>query len=197
MAFTAFCGMQMVACGSLSVIAVAAMAQREPVLIFDDETGKTVELDLRGSRAEVLARLPQEPEEISVPQRGRPRLGVVAREVTLLPRHWQWLNDQPGGASVTLRKLVEQARKQNEGADRTRHSHEAAYRFLSAVAGNLPGYEESLRALFANDAAGFATRAAPWPEDVRRYAMQLGFGADARIPVAPDGESGNPPPRVV
>ncbi len=72
--------------------------------------------------------------------RGRPKLGVVAREVTLLPRHWDWLNAQPGGASVALRKLVEQARRANGDADRARAAREAAYHFMSAMAGDLPAF---------------------------------------------------------
>jgi uncharacterized protein len=98
---------------------------------------------------------------------------VVAREVTLLPRHWDWLAGQPGGASVTLRKLVEQARKDNEGKDRLRRAREAAYRFLSAMAGNLPGFEEAARALFAGDRDRFAAIVAPWPQDVREHAVKL------------------------
>ena len=102
-----------------------------------------------------------------------PELGVVAREVTLLPRHWDWLAGQPGGASVTLRKLVEQARKDNEGKDRLRRAREAAYRFLSAMAGNLPGFEEAARALFAGHRDRFAAVVAPWPQDVREHAVKL------------------------
>ena len=92
----------------------------------------------------------------------------MAREVTLLPRHWDWLNSQPGGASVALRKLVEEARRTHAGKDRVRQSQEAAYRFMSAVAGNLPGFEEATRALFAANAARFDEEVARWPADVPR-----------------------------
>ena len=105
--------------------------------------------------------------------RGRPKLGVVAREITLLPRHWDWLAAQPGGASATLRRLVENAKRDGGAEGRRRAAREAAYRFLSAVAGNLPGYEEALRALFAGDAARFETQMADWPKDVRAYALRL------------------------
>ncbi len=108
---------------------------------------------------------------------GRPRLGVVAREVTLLPRHWEWLGGQPGGASVALRKLVEQARKANGGRDRQRRAQEAAYRFMSALAGDLAGFEEAIRALFAGDRARFDQLVAPWPVDVGEYARRLGARA--------------------
>ena len=109
---------------------------------------------------------------------GRPRLGVVAREVTLLPRHWQWLGEQPGGASVTLRKLVDEARRANEGKDRLRRARESAYRFMSAVAGNLPGFEEAIRALFGANHAQFAQSIEPWPHGVRDHARKL---ADAAL----------------
>ncbi|MNV41248.1 hypothetical protein D3C71_1328790 [compost metagenome] len=100
---------------------------------------------------------------------------MVPREVTLLPRHWDWLAAQPGGASVALRKLVEQARRDNEAQDQTRQRQEAAYRFMSAMTGNLPGFEEATRALYASDRERFAQCIAAWPEDVRDYAVRLGW----------------------
>ncbi len=150
-----------------------------PVLIFDDATSELVEIDFRGTVGEVLSRLSPvvTEEEVSPRRPGRPRLGVVAREVTLLPRHWEWLNSQPGGASVALRKLVEEARRSSEGKDRVRRSQEAAYRFLSAMAGNEPGYEEALRALFAGDRARFDALAESWPPDVRDHARMLAAAA--------------------
>ncbi|WP_428990320.1 DUF2239 family protein [Methylocapsa aurea] len=105
--------------------------------------------------------------------RGRPKLGVVAREITLLPRHWDWLAAQPGGASAALRRLVETARREGGTDGRQRAAREAAYRFLSAVAGDLPGYEEALRALFSGDAARFEAQMTEWPKDVRAYALRL------------------------
>ena len=103
----------------------------------------------------------------------RPKLGVIAREVTLLPRHWEWLSSQPGGASVALRKLVEEARRANAGRDRIRQAQEAAYRFVSVLAGNLPGFEEACRALFAGDAARFDSLVQGWPAGVRNHAQRL------------------------
>ena len=137
--------------------------------IFDAETSKPIDVDWRGDADDVVARL--QPAETGPPVRGRPRLGVVAREVTLLPRHWEWLAEQPGGASVTLRRLVEQARREG-GGDR-RRAQESAHRFMTAMAGDESGYEEALRALFANDAARFETFTATWPEDVREHARAL------------------------
>jgi hypothetical protein len=158
---------------------------QEPVLIFDDATSRVVDVDLRGTVEEVVARLgpgsgggepvsagaAPEPEGPRGP--GRPKLGVVAREVTLLPRHWEWLNSQPGGASVALRKLVEQARRANEGKDRVRQAQEAVYRFMSAMAGNQPGYEEAIRALYAQEQARFDGLIQPWPADVRDHVRKL------------------------
>ncbi len=165
------------------------------VLVFDHATARPVEFDMRGTVDDVLARL--EPAARAddagngLPTRprgpGRPKLGVTAREVTLLPRHWDWLAAQPGGASVTLRKLVEAASRAAEGPDRRRGAQEAAYRFMSAVAGDVPGFEEATRALFAVDAGRFAALTQPWPADVRDFARELAdaaFGA-ASPPAGP------------
>src|SRR3954468_17816734 len=161
--FTAFEGSRRIASGDLAQVAlktkeVIDRGEQAPVLIFDDVTSEQIEVDFRGTPEEVLKRLagatevtPTHPAGEARRGPGRPRLGVVAREVTLLPRHWDWLNGQPGGASVALRKLVEQARRENEGKDRARRAREATYRFMSAMAGNLPGFEEASRALFAGD----------------------------------------------
>lgn len=191
---TAFAGHRILAAGALADVALAvkrALAPRsnDPILVFDDLSGKQVDLDLRGDDAAVAERhrapadaappAPEAPdaaaEETQPRGRGRPKLGVVAREVTLLPRHWDWLAAQPGGASVVLRKLVEQARRDNESADRRRQRQEAAYRFMSAMAGNLPGFEEATRALYAEDRERFAAQVASWPQDVRGYALGLAW----------------------
>ncbi len=173
---TAFDGFRMLASGALPVVAVAVRhaigtGATGPLLTFDDATGKVIDLDVRGTNAEIAAR---HAAQLDDPRgRGRPKLGVVAREVTLLPRHWDWLAAQPGGASVALRKLVEDARRGGGGAVQRRAATDAAYRFLSALAGDLPGYEEAIRALFANDAEGFARQITAWPADVRGYAAKL------------------------
>ena len=174
--YTAFDGLRLLAAGPLAEVAIAVQRAGEagaagPVLTFADATGKPVDLDLRGSDAEIAARLATPPEAPRGP--GRPKLGVQAREVTLLPRHWDWLAAQPGGASVALRKLVDEARRNGGAAEQTRAAREAAYRFMSALAGDLPGYEEAIRALFAGDAEGFARQTENWPADVRGYAAKL------------------------
>ena len=154
---------------------------RAPVLIFDDVTSELIEVDFRGTAESVLKRLSEGKSEPAIETTarpvGRPKLGVVAREVTLLPRHWDWLNTQPGGASVALRKLVEQARRMNGDKDRIRRAQEAAYRFMSAMAGNELGFEEATRALFAGNPARFEEQIQSWPIGVRDHAKKLAAGA--------------------
>lgn len=166
---TAFIGQQRFASGTPEQVAAAmAAADRKDsmFLVFDDQTGRQVEIDTRVVNLD----LPEEPRG-----RGRPKLGVIAREVTLLPRHWDWLVTQPGGASVALRKLVEEARKASGDKDRIRQAQESAYWFMSSIAGNLPGFEEASRALFAYDRRRFSKLVAGWPEDIRDHAVKLAF----------------------
>jgi hypothetical protein len=175
---TAFAGSQRIATGDLAQVTLSAKAfadrgETAPVLAFDDATGHPVELDLRGSVDDVLHRLAHRTPVPPPRAPGRPKLGVVAREVTLLPRHWEWLASQPGGASVALRKLVEDARRSNEGRDSVREAQEAVYRFTSAMAGNLPDFEEATRALFANDPKRFAELIAAWPADLRDHTARM------------------------
>lgn len=166
--YVAFNGDRLVARGT----AAATMAALEPlagdeaqILIFADETSEIVEWQRLAWLAREAAGAP--PTERRGP--GRPRLGVVAREVTLLPRHWEWLAAQPGGASVALRKLIDQARHANEEGDRKRLARDRAYKLMSALAGDRPHYEEALRALYAGDREKFGAEIAPWPKDVRDY----------------------------
>jgi hypothetical protein len=186
--FTAFAGFRRLASGSLADVALALKkasrtAGTEPIVVFDDSNGRSIDLELRGTERETVALLralapnleaaADEP-PVSEPRgRGRPRLGVVAREVTLLPRHWEWLGSQPGGASVALRKLVEQARRAGGDSDRRRAARDAAYHFMSAMAGNLPGFEEASRALFADDHRRFGELIAAWPGDIRDHIVKL------------------------
>jgi hypothetical protein len=186
---TAFAGSRQIASGDLQLVALKAWEaahsdQSAPLLVFDDSTSELIEMDFRGSSEALSDRLreierpaaPPIDSRISDETRrgpGRPRLGVVAREVTLLPRHWDWLGTQPGGASVALRKLVEQARKSNQSTDRLRHAQEAAYRFMSAMAGNEAGFEEAARALFAGNRELFSTHVDSWPSDVGNHAKKL------------------------
>ena len=182
---TAFAGPNRIASGELRHVALKArqaFASGRSVLVFEDASGRQVDLPLELPEGELLRRLGSPApaaEPASQPARGpgRPKLGVVAREVTLLPRHWDWLAAQPGGASVALRKLVEDARRVSANGDRRRAAQESAYRFMQAMAGDLPGYEDATRALFAGDFARFEEQTATWPDDVREHAALL--AADA------------------
>jgi hypothetical protein len=198
---TAFEGENRLISGPLVEVALAVKnrldsGSRIPILLFDDSTANMLELNLCGSKQEMIARLPEAVARLQQPvpqeaepersgRRGRPKLGVIGREITLLPRHWQWLDAQPGGASVALRKLVDQARRDSGDRDRRRAATEAAYRFVTAMAGDHEGYEEAVRALFAGDLKGFSERIAAWPADIRDYAIALAFAAESATSSAP------------
>ncbi|RJG07912.1 DUF2239 family protein [Noviherbaspirillum cavernae] len=190
---TAFIGTRRIVSGDLSAVAkqvktLVSDEEQAAVMIFDDTTCNRIEVDFRGTTDDVLNRLTRIATNASVdsstpvetaarPSRGRPKLGVVAREVTLLPRHWDWLSTQEGGASVALRKLVEQASRANADQDQMRQSREATYRFMSAMAGNYAGFEEATRALFANAPERFNAQIEQWPDDIRIHVQMLSRGA--------------------
>ncbi len=184
-AYTCFDGHRRLASGPLQSIAHVIKCVTEdgaagPILIFDDSTGRQIDIDIRGAGAPSAAPAKiAAPEEAGEPRgRGRPKLGVVAREVTLLPRHWEWLASQPGGASVALRKLVEQARRDHAERDSLRQAQERAYYFMSAMAGDFAGFEEAARALFANNDRKFRRIVGKWPNDVRDHVILLAYGAE-------------------
>jgi len=189
-AYIAFEEDRRIGSGDLREVARAARLAlgRHPnasILIFNGQTSAVVEVDFRGSVDDVLARIPHseppaadEVTSVAAPRGpGRPKLGVVAREITLLPRHWDWLAQQKGGASVVIRRLVDEARRNGDDGNRVRLAQEAAYRFMSVMAGNRPHYEEAIRALFANDAPRLATLIAEWPADVRDHVARLAQSA--------------------
>ncbi len=181
LACTAFDGVRRIASGSYVRVALAVKehVRAHPdgsVLIFDNATGEQIDFDLRGSDEDISGRLLKRflcaPQENRAP--GRPRIGVVAREITLLPRHWEWLAEQPGGASVTLRKLVEEARRAGDSSKaQLQKLHQRTYRFMSAIAGNLPKFEEASRSLFANDMPRLEDLISDWPADIRHHILQL------------------------
>ncbi|SNS15326.1 hypothetical protein SAMN06295912_10214 [Sphingomonas laterariae] len=169
--YTAFIQDMWIATGSRDEIVATLRTVPPPprasdLLVFDDASGRQIDFDLRESGEEADAPRP----------RGRPSLGVVAREVTLLPRHWDWLAAQPGGASAVLRRLVDEARKR-DGSGRA--GKDAAYHFLSAIAGDRPRFEEATRALYADDRDRFAALMADWPVGIRNHALALAFGGEA------------------
>ncbi len=178
---TAFKGPFLLKSGSRAEVALAMKHSGDlhTILAFDDATGRVIDFNVRGTDEDVAARYAP-PAPVGVPDapseprgRGRPKLGVVAREVTLLPRHWEWLASQPGGASVVLRRLVEQERRVGGAKQQRRAAQEAAYKFMSAIAGDMPGFEEATRALFADNRTRFEEQMADWPTDIRRYAIKL------------------------
>jgi hypothetical protein len=197
----AFVGTIRIAAGAPPDVARAAKraldgGEEAAILVFDSD-GRVVDLDFRGTEREVVDRVnversdggsptqadPSPYRESLTPRgRGRPKLGVVAREVTLLPRHWEWLAKQPGGASAAVRRLVDLARQTSVDKDRAREAKEVAYRFMSAMAGDAPGFEEATRALFAGNASRFAEMSDDWPADVREHARALAARAFGSSP---------------
>lgn len=190
----AFRGNRRITRGSLEDVALALRSRRpddgahDDFVVFDARSSARIDLDLRGTEQDVLARLETSIGGGASTKRrgpGRPRLGVVSREVTLLPRHWAWLCEQPGGASATLRKLVDRARRETDGSART--AQDGAYRFMTAMAGNEPGYEEALRALYRGDREAFEAAIEGWPPDVRDHSREL--AGPALSPTPADAES--------
>lgn len=180
--YAAFEGHRLVAHGALEEVVLRVRQKvradaSASILVFSDLTGKQMDFDVSGTEKETLQRLqvyrPQEERAAPAAGPGRPKLGVVAREVSLLPRHWEWLSTQPGGASATLRKLVEEARKDTSGRETLKQAQERTYKVMAAVAGDLPHYEEALRALYAKDKKKFSDQVTDWPRDLKDYVKKL------------------------
>jgi hypothetical protein len=176
--YTAFLAGRRLTSGPLHEVAVAVLRaqQAQPegqLLVFSNASGQSADLDLRGGEEAVAARYTVAAPTPAPKGRGRPKLGVVAREVTLLPEHWDWLAAQAGGASVALRKLVHEARRKGGERNRTRQARDRAYHAMSTLAGDLAGFEEASRALFAGDPERLVAQMAAWPEDVQAYVLQL------------------------
>ena len=175
--YSAFVGQRLLASGDLRRVLLRTKQRLESgqldpneLLIFDDQTGQQVEFDLRGSTEEMLER------ELPTPRAtgpGRPKLGVVSREVSLLPRHWDWLEQEPNGISASLRRLVEEASKRDPAEQRARKVRAAVHRFMTAMAGNFPNYEEASRALFAGEQERFESLIRGWPKDVRKKLEEM------------------------
>lgn len=172
--FICFSGQNQIAVGSLPEVALAAwhITQTNPstsTLTFDRESGKVIDLNLSGTSQDVANRY--QPEIEAPAKRGRPKLGVVAREITLLPRHWEWLSQQQGGSSVALRRLVDAARKTQTPEDQLRQRIAAAYSFMSAIAGDFPFFEEASRALFAHEFVKLKKYSSNWPKAIQDELM--------------------------
>ncbi len=178
--YTAFLESKIFAKGSLKDLVLKIKKhlgknENNSILIFSDSTGNTLDFNFKGSETEILKRLEmfvsQKPDEYSGP--GRPKLGVISREVSLLPRHWEWLAAQSGGASVTIRRLIDESRKKSSTGESVKQVQEKTYKFLSVVAGDFEGYEEALRALYKRDREKFLKQMEKWPKDIQGYAMRL------------------------
>lgn len=179
--YTAFEGNKMIAQGPLSEVVLKikkrlGKEENNSILIFSDSTGKTMDFNFQGSEKDIQKRLEvfvseDKAPEISGP--GRPRLGVISREVSLLPRHWEWLASQSGGASATLRKLVDEAKKKSAEGHSFKQAQERTYKFMSVMAGDLQGYEEALRALYKKDQEKFLAQTEDWPHDVKAHLKML------------------------
>jgi hypothetical protein len=179
--YTAFEGTTRLFRGALPEVVVKVKerlgrAENSPVLIFSDDTGNTIDFNFQGSVKDVRKRLAifvsmQQSGPVSGP--GRPRLGVISREISLLPRHWEWLASQPGGASATLRRLIDEVKKKSSARVSIKEVQERVYRFMSVIAGDLKGYEEALRALYKADRKNFLLHIHEWPADVRAHAIEM------------------------
>lgn len=181
--YTAFLKDKLVISGPLSEVVLNIknnkLAESEGMLIFSNDTGKTMDFNFQGTKQDILKRLEvfvsnEEEDSTTVTGPGRPKLGVISREVSLLPRHWEWLANQPGGASATLRLLVEEVKKKSQSAPTMKQVQERVYKVMSVLAGDLPGYEEALRALYKKDTATFFSYIEQWPRDIQRYLKSLG-----------------------
>ncbi|AXI04254.1 DUF2239 family protein [Aquirhabdus parva] len=177
--YTVFNHQRRIATGELVQIAsqvqhVMTTDPQAQILAFADDTGIQTDVNWFDVPKPLEPSAVAQVSEAEPPRKaGRPKLGVVAREITLLPRHWEWLNQQSGGASVALRKLVEDARRANEGKDRIKRAQEATYRVMTAMAGNEVGFEEALRALYAGNQVQFKQIVQAWPVDIQTYLNQL------------------------
>lgn len=181
--YTAFLKDKLIISGSLSDVVLKIknnkLAEEEGMLIFSNDTGKTMDFNFQGTKQDVLKRLEvfvsnEDDESATITGPGRPKLGVISREVSLLPRHWEWLANQPGGASATLRLLVEEAKKKSQNTLTVKQVQERVYKVMSVLAGDLQGYEEALRALYKKDTATFFSYIEQWPKDIQKYLKSLG-----------------------
>ena len=189
--YTAFAGHRQIASGALEATVLKTKkrmdeGEREPILIFDDSTGKQVDFDFRGTPEKVLEKLSSHPLFVSTQTSattpsgpGRPKLGIISREVSLLPRHWDWLEQQSQGISGTLRKLIETARKTEPNEEKARRAREAAGAFMWSMAGDFQGFEEASRALYASDVKRFEKLTQEWPKDVRKHLLKLLLASEA------------------
>lgn len=179
--YTVFDKFQILSQGSLNEVAIAVKKRLRiqsdaRILIFSDSTGRQVDLDFSGTEKDTLERL-----KIYIPKTasphtgaGRPKLGVIPREISLLPHHWEWLLNQEGGASSAIRRLIDEKNKPALLAkDKIKQAQEVTYKFLSAIAGDLPHFEDVIRFLYRKDKKKFENLMSDWPKDIVKYSTAL------------------------
>ncbi len=179
--YTAFEGHKLLFRGKLHDVVLKikkklGKSDNSSVWIFNDLTGKIMDFNFQGSEKDVLKRLEifsSEDAKKASTGPGRPKLGVISREISLLPRHWEWLAGQPSGASATLRRLIEDAKKKSQGSHNIKQLQERSYKVMSVLAGDLGGYEEALRALYKRDEKKFYQQMKDWPQDVKDHLNEL------------------------
>lgn len=177
--YTAFDGSKIISQGTLAHIALSLKQKtREQktatLLVFSDLTGRQIDIDLSGTDKQVLDRLKvYSPQELQANTgAGRPKLGVMPREISLLPNHWEWLLNQDGGSSAVIRNLIDEKMK-SRSKDKVKSAQETTYKFLSAIAGDLPNFEEAIRFLYRKDKKKFSELISSWPKDIIKYSMML------------------------
>ena len=173
--------------GELTDVALAAhrFLRTHPdqsALILQDSTCQIIDLDLSGDEALLERKANHYPirSQAPVPDSKDPITG----EITLLPRHWQWLAEQGGNASATLRRLIDEARRdpKQKADNECRRRQQLTYRFCQALCGDFQGYEDALRALYAADKDSFKTHISTWPADFALRAEALAEPIWATVP---------------
>lgn len=180
--YTAFDNTSIIAHGSLRDVIlktkkILGKSENSSFLIFSDSTGKTIDFNFQGTEKEILKRLEifvsNSDEKIELARPGRPKLGVISREISLLPRHWEWLATQSSGASSSIRNLIEDAIKKSTSKVSLKQQQEKVYRVMTTLAGDLDGYEEAIRSLYKRDRESFIKFTKGWSKDLRSYLEKL------------------------
>ncbi|MES2802482.1 MAG: DUF2239 family protein [Bdellovibrionota bacterium] len=182
--YTVFAGFKIISQGNIEEVAIATkkyLKKEDDVrlLIFSDLSGKQMDLDLSGADKDVIDRLSvykAAEASVSVSGPGRPKIGVKPREVSLLPLHWEWLSTQSGGASATIRRLVDEKMKAPTPKDKIKQTQESVYTFLNSIAGDLTNFEDAIRFLYRQDEAKFKDAIADWPKDLKKHTLTLSRG---------------------
>lgn len=165
--YTAFRGDTRIITDSLFNVALALQKQSEMnVLVFNDQTGQQIDLDLSGSEDDLKQRYT---EVEYVKKVGRPKLGVISREITLQQKHWNWLDQQSSSASAVIRKLIDKELNDPSSESNIMLAKQAIDHFMLAMLGNMPNYEEATRALYQGNKSHFLALIHNYPKDLKVY----------------------------